>query len=167
MWVLTMNMTGFAGMKKSQLNRLHKETWLALGKFWRRRYLAGHFTHAGARKYRYALRKGQTSHGGRPTPGSYTWTKLKRQGHTLPLVFYGDSKRKALAEEKVSATRDGVKIRLPQGFNRRHPRSAVRMHDEIRAVTPRETIELARHWSRIFTGKLNQVGGGRRIRIAA
>ena len=167
MWVLTINVSGFPALSKSQLNREHKATWLSVGKEWRRKFLRGHFTHAGARKYGYALRKGQTSHGGQPIPGSYTWTKLKRRGHTRPLEFYGDAKRRALAEEKVSATRDGVKIRLPQGFNRRHPRSQVRMQDEIRAVLPREAIHLASHWARVFEGRLARIGAPPTFRAAA
>lgn len=167
MFDIDLVVTGLVGIKQSKLNEIHKASWRALGQHWRKKYLRGHFTHAGARKYGYTLRKGEVRPGGTPIPGSYTWTKLKRQSHTRPLEFYGHAKAKALGEEKISPTRFSVKVLLPQGFNRRHPRSAVRMNDEIRAVTPAELAELQRFWAADLTKRIDRVAGGQTYRIRA
>lgn len=135
---------GVESLKKKQVNDVLKAAMYALGLRWRRRYLPLHFGNAASRRYGYTPRAGERGAGRRQTfDRSYTGRKLKFLKHTRPLEFTGEGKRQALNGARlVYATRDKVRIPLPTKFNWRHPKSRVRMADEIRAVTAGESKEL-------------------------
>lgn len=166
MFDLDVVITGLPGLKKSQLNAIHKDAWLHVGRTWRNRFLGRHFLHRWARKYGYALRKGERP-GASPIPRTYTWYKAKRQGHTRPLEYHGTSRRLAETQRKLRATRESCKVLLPQGYNRRHPRSEARMNDEIRAVLPEELTILQREWIARLTKRVERVAKGKSFRIRA
>ena len=161
--------TGWPALSKAELLEIHKKSWVAVGKQWRRKFLRGHFTHAGARKYKYALRQGERTPGGHPIPRSYTWRKLRQRGHTRPLEFYGREKARAVANDKVLADTNGLgcDVHLPQGFYRKHPRSKAVMADEIRAVTHDEVQYLQNFWVAELTKRMDRIAKGRTYRIRA
>ena len=157
MFSIVVDIQGMPAMRKQELNNLHKKSWRSLGMNWRKRYLKGHFTHRGGRKYNYTPRKGERP-GQKPIPYSYTGRKLKQVGHTRPLEFYGEGKRQALTQKRVVSTKERCKIRLPNKFNFKHPRSKVVMRDEIRAVHQSERRPLATHMRDDLEKRLRRVG---------
>lgn len=132
---------GVLALSKSEVNAVMIEAFYNVGQTWREKYLPLHFGTNAARRYGYEQRAGERF-GGTPKKGGYAARKLGFLKHNRPLEFSGDSKRRALAEEKISATRDSVVVRLPTAFNRRNPKSKVRMNDEIRTVRADERSAL-------------------------
>lgn len=139
-------LTGVESLKKKQVNDVLKAAMYALGLRWRRRYLPLHFGEKAARRYNYTPRAGERGRdGSKDFDRSYTGRKLRFLKHKRPLEFTGEGKRQALNGQRlVYATRDKVRMPLPSKFNWRHPKSRVRMADEIRAVTVTESKELTK-----------------------
>lgn len=133
---------------KSTLNRMLKAAYAVGGTFWHRALRPKHFTKAGAREYWYTPRKGEAGSGEPFKKGkhlSYTAAKLRRHGHTLPLVFSGELRLKSRMA-RIAATSKGVRVVLPsaQKANLRHPESQINMREELTRVSSREVIEIAR-----------------------
>ncbi len=137
--------TGFQGkLGKREMNRLSAETWLDVGRRIHRWHVPKHFTKEGAREYRFAPRKGEA---GNPHPkgflASYTGRKLRKFGHTLPLVWTGLSRTLSL-RMNLRYTAKGVAVILSSGFNRRNPRSKIDMRAEMTAVSATDAKEVER-----------------------
>lgn len=160
----TVTHTGFAALKKSTLNKLWKLGWSSTARQWARRYLKQHFTHVGARKYKYQLRRGERR-GGKPARGSYTFRKLKQQGHTRPLEFSGEMKGLAIANNRVTSTRDYGRRHLPRKANFRNPKSKINMLEELRTVTQDETAVLEKHLKQFIESGANRSGTRVTVRI--
>ena len=136
---------GSEALGKREWNRILRAEFEEVGHRWGREYRPRHFTDEGARMYGYIKRKGEgMTQGSRAQRRSYTGRKLREKGHTLPLVWEGKS-RDASARYRLYPTKSGVRISMPTPrLNLRHPKSQIRMADELRKVTPREKEELAR-----------------------
>jgi hypothetical protein len=148
----TIELSGLPAMKKSHLNPLFKKSWNHVGVQWRRRYLRGHFTQAGGRKYGYKPRK-----------KTYTKRKLRERRHTRPLEYWGEAKNIAMSQRKLRSTKEYVVIKLPRKLNFKHPRSDIRMSEEIRAVIPQERTALGRAMRDDMEARLKRAGRYRRL----
>ena len=140
---VTVWLRGVSALKKKEVNDILKEGFYLMGRRWRQLYLPLHFGDRATQRYRYTLRSGaRFAHNPKRYHRTYSGRKVKFLGHNRPLEFSGEGKRQAMTQEKITATRRSVKIKLPPKFNWRHPKSEVRMADEIRRVRPDEAAAL-------------------------
>lgn len=141
------------GVLKKHWNTLVKACWEALGSHWHARMREKHFTHAGATEYGYDKRQGERgSQSGLGFRSSYTGRKLRRFGHTLPLVWSGAS-RTLSQIRNVRTTRDGVKVVMNTptlNFRKGKLGKGKTMREEMTTVSAREEVELAGVWDRSF-----------------
>lgn len=108
------------------------------GEYWHRQFRAKHFTEAGAQEYGYYQRKGEgLPRGSKAWRRNYTGRKFARFGHTRPLVYTGEGERLSRMRD-VRATSKRVRVVLPRKFNLKHPKSRIRMRDELTRISPRE-----------------------------
>lgn len=129
-------------LTKSAFNEMKRETFREMGELWHREMRPKHFTHAGAREYGYAPRKGEA--GNRHRKGfkrSYTGIKLRLVGHTRPLEFSGEGRRLSRIQD-IRVTSKRVRVILPRKFNFRNPHSRVNMREELTTISEREEREL-------------------------
>lgn len=142
---------------RGQWRPMAKRTWLDTGEWFHRQYVPKRFTHEGARELGYKRRKGELQKG---QPGyfrTYTGRKERRFGHTLPLVWSGESRALARIRD-VRATSNGAKIVLnARKLNLRNPKSYIYMALEIRRVSPRETRETARQFDTTIDRELQSI----------
>ncbi len=161
-------LSGVAGMTKRELNEDKADAYAETGRYWHKHFRPKHFTKEGAREYGYLPRKGEP---GNPHPkgfwASYTGRKLREQKHKLPLVWSGQS-RALSAMGRVRATSKGVKVTMPaRALNFKHPKSKIKMAEELRTVSAGELRELERRWMRKLEAnvKLREARLGRTIVI--
>ena len=137
------------GVARKKLTPWKKAAYLAAGIDWHRHALPQHFTKAGARKYGYAPRAGEsgnTRRGG--FRKSYTGRKLARMGHTRPLVYSGTSETLCrMRDVRVTSKSARVILRAP-GLNRRNPHSRVDMRAEVTEQTQADIDRAARAFDR-------------------
>jgi hypothetical protein len=129
---------GIDGISKSKFNKMVGATLERVGYTYWDKYVDFHFSKAAANKYHYTPRSGEPGSGA-AFKGSYVANKLKQHGHTRPLEYTGDTRQRTRAMRgKIRVVKSGKNPRIiltyPQGFNRRHKDSDIRMGDEIRAV---------------------------------
>ena len=121
------------GHMKSEMNPIKRIAFQQMGVYWHSQFRPKHFTQRGATEYGYKPRAGQRGNE-RPTfRSSYTGQKLRRFGHTRPLVYTGLSERLS-RERKVRSTSKGVRVLLPPGFNRRQSQSDINMREELTTI---------------------------------
>lgn len=96
-----MRLNGGEGALKSAVKDALKDGFKAAGMHHWQNTLPLHFTHQGATRYGYQKRK-----------TGYEQRKLRRFGHTYPLVFTGQSKREILSRVNLSFTGKGVRVRV-------------------------------------------------------
>lgn len=153
--------TGVVGMRPSTFRRRFlKPMYHFLGEYWHRELLPKHFTNQGAKEYGYAPRKGEKGNkGGKGFRKSYTGRKLKRFGHTRPLVFTGELQRMSRFRN-IKATSKGVKVTLPQArkANLRHPKSNVNMADELTRFSDRDIAKIHDQGNRFLRRKFRSEG---------
>ncbi|WP_160149732.1 hypothetical protein [Roseiconus lacunae] len=111
------------------------------------------FTHQHARDAGYAPRRGAEMEGEKGFSQTYTGKKLRRHGHTLPLVYSGETKAATehVRVDVVSAVVTGegeagtVRLEYPKaiGFRRRPTGSDVNMLEEFTKLLATEERELA------------------------
>lgn len=138
----------FAGLPKRVFNNMKKDGMAAGMIWWHRYFRANHFTNKGAREYGYAKRQGEP---GRPAPTrngkqkrSYTAEKVRRYGHSRPLVKTGRSEKLARIRD-VRATSKGAKAVIhARTLNFRRPGSAINMRKEMTKITPQEARVMIR-----------------------
>lgn len=132
---------------KRELNNCHRDAMANNGRHWNRAYREKHFTNAGASEYGYTPRDGER---GRPNPGgfkrSYTGRKLRVQGHSRPLEFSGESRRRTRNPRIVATAKKGeaavrVVMNSP-GLNRRYSGSPINMRDEMTRITAGESQQI-------------------------
>ena len=143
-------------LAKRVLRQVTKTAFLNVGIFWHKQFRPKHFTKAGAREYGYEPRKGESGNPHRRGfRRSYTGIKLRRFGHTRPLVWTGESQRLTQLRD-VRATSKGVRIvlRAPT-FNRRSKHSRIDMRAELTTVSARETKQIVRLFGRLVERQLN------------
>lgn len=110
-----------------------KEGLERAARVWHRRFMPGHFTVEGARKYGYQPRSGELGPGGVPMEPprvpkhgrdrhgntyvstvqnpKYAWRKRRKMRHGRPLVWSGRSETAAKAAVKVSSRRSGGELK--------------------------------------------------------
>lgn len=140
------------------LRRVEKMMWQNLGEFWHKTMRPKHFTHAGAREYGYRPRKGER---GNPHPKgfarSYTGRKLKKFGHTLPMVFTGES-RSLTGIRDVRATSKGTRVVMrARGLNRRNRHSNINMREEMTRISILEKKQLEARGTVRFEAAMNNI----------
>ena len=82
---------------------------------------------------------------------SYTGRKLKKHGHTLPLVFSGATRARARMATIVVTTNRG---QLKYQVNALNYQPWTR--DEFIKILPAEAKELGQHWDQIYNRQFNQ-----------
>jgi hypothetical protein len=157
--------------RKSQWawNKIIKETWHKQGIFWHGKFRQKHFTHAGAKEYGYLPRAGQTGNKRKNFWASYTGRKQKTMGHTLPLVWSGESMNLTkIRVIRAKATRTEsfchVVLRSP-GFNRKHPDSDINMRDEVTRVSTSEQRTIVDQFFDEIGDRLNRLRGRKTVHI--
>ena len=156
---------GMPGLSKRQGHELTRRTFNDLGIYWHKKLRLKHFTHAGAREYKYTPRSGeQYPFGSKKFWASYTGRKKRRFGHTNPLQYTGLSKRLTRLRI-VRPTRNGVKVVLrARAFNFRNSHSRINMRKEATTISDREIPLLEREGTRKAPRHLRKIRTKRRLR---
>ncbi len=144
--------------QRREWGKVKKTGFEAIARSWHQKMRTKHFTPAGAREYRYSPRDGERgTKGARFFDRSYTGRKLKRHGHTLPLVFSGVSRRLSQLRN-ISATSKGAKVRMnvPQLNRARRPAGKKSLREELTTVSDREKGTLTRLIARVVRFKIRQ-----------
>lgn len=134
-------------VKPSEWNDFIRETFREMGNHWHANMRRKHFTRAGATEYNYAPREGER--GNIPEEGfraSYTGQKLRRFGHTRPLVKTGESekatrRRDVRATAKKRRARVEVHLHAPR-LNWRNPHSNAHPSKEVKTISGGEKKKL-------------------------
>jgi hypothetical protein len=131
------------------INAAMKDAWFQTGAEFHRENSDKRFTHRHASEAGYALRS-----------KNYERRKLKKFGHTNPLVYSGTS-RLASRAASVTSTSKTVKIRYPglRVFNFKNPKMRADMNKEFTTVLPQETQASARYFDEKLDRKLNEYNG--------
>lgn len=123
-----------------------KEGWQETGLFFHTDMSDARFTHKHATLAGYAKRTKK-----------YESTKLKKFGHTNPLEFSGDTRRRARTAN-ITSTSKGVSVRYPGlnklNFRNLKARIPINMADEFRRVTQPEATTLAGVFDRALDRRL-------------
>jgi hypothetical protein len=140
-----------------ELNNINREAARLMGEYWHSRFFPKHFTHRGATEYGYA-----------PRNQHYLARKLKKYGHTYPLVYTGDSRQRAGHPRIVATAKRGeAKVRvimnaptlnlIPQG-------GRINLRQELTTVSQPEAHELGGEVSFFYQyvfSKLNRTSTSR------
>lgn len=111
----------------------------------------------------YHKRKGEgMPRGSKQFRRSYTGKKLRKYGHTLPLVHSGESREAAKsANLSATATSNSTTARAAypglRKFNWRHPKSRINMALEFRQITKYEAAWLAKSYDEELDRGLGEV----------
>lgn len=126
--------------------KLLKASFFKIGVHWHREFLPEHFKNSAMSRYpdAYRPRKGER---GNPHPRgfekSYTGRKLRRFGHTRPLVYTGESRRLANIRD-VRATMKGNRVVIhARTLNRKNKHSQINMREEATVINAAEERVLA------------------------
>ncbi len=129
---ITIAWTGYIALPKRAFARAQKMAWAAVGEHHFNKNLRKHFTLAGAREYGYTERK-----------RSYRARKLREKRHKRPLVWSGETRRRALSMKNIKATSKGVTLRInAPTLNRKGRNSNVNMREEMETISPGEIREI-------------------------
>ena len=134
-----------------------RDSWTDVGRLWHNDLRPKHFTHQGAREYGYAPRSGARG-SGRRFAGSYTQRKLKKFGHTKPLVYTGEGE--ALTRVRVISSnvkRVQVKMTAARKFNFRNPFSNIKMAEELRATSKGDVQKMTNEKAKRLVHHLNRI----------
>jgi len=154
---------------KRIFTKLVKEALVSAGLRWRKKYLPLHFKRVATARYGYSQR----------SPG-HKQAKMKKYGHSLPLVFSGTSRDEILGDKQVPVVRRRrgrlgvlVRIKAPKYFYQYIKKSKtgkaakiVDKLDEVTRITRAEHLDLAKHMDTDITTGLNKVGGRKRKKVA-
>lgn len=147
------------GMRR-HARRITKEALAKTAAYHHRQFMHKHFTKAGAAEYGYSPRKGEQSGiGSKAFFRSYTGRKQRMKGHTLPLVWSGESRELAKIRDIRSTSNKARIVQHARGLNRRHPNSQVRMQDEIRAISDAEVQSDIQQFDRHYRRGIQQLRG--------
>lgn len=134
---------------RRDFERIARETGDYIGQYWHRHFRPIHFTNRATNRYGYQPRQGERGSGyDKGFRRSYTGQKLRKFGHTRPLEYTGDSKRRTEIEHVRSTYRAGfvrvhVIMNAPTLNFRRWPTSPD-MRKELTTVIPEEFEEMGR-----------------------
>lgn len=122
------------GMRRA-FNQAIREALQQVGEEWLEAMLPEHFTHRGASEYGYAKRGSK-----------YERRKLRKHGHTYPLVWTGTLKEEMARNARVRATSRSVRITMqgPRYMNYRPQGHLLTLSEEARLVSRRDREQLER-----------------------
>lgn len=133
------------GVLAKERRRIQKASFFKIGTHWHRAYLPLHFKNAAMTRYPGVYQPRQGQRGNEHPKGfnrSYTGRKLRRFGHTLPLVYTGESRRLANIRD-VRATSNGSRVVIhARKFNFKNPHSRINMREEITVINAAEENDL-------------------------
>jgi len=142
--------TGPIAMGKREIGKHKKRAFYHIGKYWHEHFLPKHFTHAGAREYHYEKRKGQ-GETGKKFKQSYTGKKHRVLGHTLPLVYSGETRQRATQTQIIKANSKRVRVILRANkLNFIPTGGSINMLQEIRSVSDAENKVLQDEFNKHF-----------------
>ena len=151
-------------LSKRDFNNAVKGTHKDLGRYWHGALRPKHFTAAGAREYGYAPREGEKSKPGpRGFGSSYTGKKLKKWGHTKPLVWSGESKRRTQKLNlRPTSKRITIKMNAPALNFQAGKRTDLNMRRELETISDRETVGgISRMYQRLLDRHLARANRNR------
>ena len=128
-------------------------SWAETGQTFHIRYRPKRFTHKHASEAGYGRRK-----------AGYNRRKLRKFGHTYPLVWSGEVKRLTqtarIAARKGTGrvgNQGGVKMtyRGARKLNLKHPKSDINTREEFTRVTDREAKTLGQYWQARFSPRFS------------
>ena len=159
---VTVRLRGAELLTQSKINAAMRRAMYSLGVKHKTLHLPKHFTKGGAREYGYKPRKGESS----LHKGSYTYRKLRKFSHTLPLVYTGELRREALfGTRKIRVTSTSkeatVHIGLPSKANWKNPHSQIDMLAELRAVSEAELAQMEFWLTEYVEAELRKEGADR------
>lgn len=168
--ILRSTISGFAALKPRELKPIMHAALVDTGERWRDKYLEMHFTNEASSRYGYLPRAGERG-SGKNFRGSYTWRKLREKNHSLPLVFSGRSRDDSLKTKKIRALGSmktaRVRVTVSPRFNLRHPKSRIRMGEEVTRVLQSEEKDLSAFLVKRLDIRLTAAGKKATRRIAA
>ena len=143
-----------AGVTRRTLNALLAAGYSTVMGHWHRRLRPKHFTHAGATEYGYIPRRGEDGSGSARFRGSYTQRKLRKFGHTYPLVWSGRSRQQSNTT-RITATAKGGKAtyNLPT-LNLRPRGGRINMRAEFQEISAKEEGEMGSMFKRAIDGRI-------------
>lgn len=143
-----------SGLSRKALNEVLSEGYHAALLHWHKRIRPKHFTHAGAKEYGYTPRQGENRVRWR---GSYTERKLRKWGHTYPLVWSGGSLRKSQTTRIRTSGKGGKASYSIPVFNYKTKNNRVDKRDEYQRISPRDEVEMVDVFRRRVEARLNLV----------
>lgn len=153
---------------KRQLNAIHRDTAVELGEHWHKEFRPKHFTSRGASEYGYQPRGGERG-SNQPFKGSYTARKLKKLGHTRPLVYTGRSEGlAAIRDIRATAKKGAATARVvihARGLNFRSSARSPDMRKEITTISQAEAAELTQLANRRLQARFAAVAGEEKTAI--
>ncbi len=140
------------------INDCLKASYQHIAEYWHREFRPKHFTRGAFQRYP-GVYKARTK--------KYRRHKLKTKGHSLPMVYSGET-RTLSRIRNIKATATGVKIilRMPI-LNTSRKGGKVNMREEMTAVNARERATLIKLFVRQMALKINSIRATRTKRIAA
>ena len=146
-------------LKPRRRQQIMKRVYTAIGQRWGQEFLPQHFD-ARQKQYTLAKRAGQqTGLAPKEFWKSYTGRKKRKYGHTLALVWTGESKRRA-QRFKVHAVgqgrNQGATVTVPTPTLNRKP-GGLDMAAEVRQVLPSERANLAAYGQRTMQNILREM----------
>lgn len=139
--------SGFAGLRRGQINASLKEEFAAAGKFWHQHYRPRHFTVQAYTLYGYQRRA-----------RGYVYRKRKKLGHNRPLVFTNVSERLSQAKTITSTSKYArVTMSMPT-LNLKAKQSSIVMRREMEAIAQQEEQTIFRRFERGLTRRLAAAG---------
>lgn len=115
------------GQSRRVWNAAQKAAWLSDARMWVAAFREKHFTAAGAAEYRYARRTAK-----------YEADKQRRFGHTRPLEYTGESRRRTANATTSSTSRRGVVRMNAPALNFQNPKGAAKPRLELTSISQRE-----------------------------
>ena len=135
-----------------QHRQASRQAYLAIAEKHHEENTAKRFTKEHALAAGYRKRAGEEHpFGSKAFWNSYTGRKLKKHGHTLPLVFSGATRARARMATIVVTTNRG---QLKYQVNALNYQPWTR--DEFIKILPAEAKELGQHWDQIYNRQFNQ-----------
>jgi len=155
---ITMTRTGL-GFTAKEWRAVLKPGWERVGVFWHRYILRKHFTAAGAQEYGY-----------QPRTAKYVARKLRKKGHSRPLVWSGATETQALRWREIGSTSKGARVVLrglpAHVWMSQHATgraSRPNMPLELMTVSERDAQACARILDGFIQGEANKPGRTRSI----
>lgn len=138
------------------LRAILKAAWRKVGEYWHENFRLEHFKNSAMSRYNYTPRRGESG-SGFGFKGSYTKGKMKKFGHTKPLVYTGQSMH-ATALRDIRPRHDGVKIHLHAPlFNFRPKGGRIDLNLEMTALTAGEVEQLSRVFNEHLQAEIDQI----------